>query len=329
MAGVSSNALSFGGPENKRKFNEGSELQNKEFIDGTGLEWYGTMLRDMDPQIGRWHSLDPKPDPMFSAYSAMNNNPISFNDLLGDTVRGVNETSAKRALDAAKQAFDGIDGGAAVQALFKLAEDGVSFANIDKDVFAAAYDELGDDAKALAAGYFNIINSDQTQYIAMLQDDEKLDLSEAKNMDDYTKTHAGSRGIKEGLTGLQITEGGGKTDYTKARGQGISVVSMNPTVKLKAMNNSVPSISFILTHESVGHALASMKLNVGGDFLYQSNENKRAALQVNNVYFGAHGMNYFDNSSHLPIKVINGNAQRVPWPSGATTGIPDFLKFIR
>jgi hypothetical protein len=163
----------------------------------------------------------------------------------------------------------------------------------------------------------------------MLKDGEELDLSQAKNMDDYTKTHAASKGIKDGLTGLQIAEGGGKTDFTNAKGQGISVVSMNPTQKLKAMDNKVPDVSFILTHEAIGHGLASMKQNVGGDFLNQSNENKRAALQVNNVYFRAHGMNYVDNSSHLPVKVINGNAQRVSWPSGATTGIPDFLRFIR
>lgn len=69
---------------NRIKFN-GKELQNKEFLDGTGLEDYDFGARMYDPQIARWTRIDPKSEKYYptSPFNYVDNNPISRVDPTG------------------------------------------------------------------------------------------------------------------------------------------------------------------------------------------------------------------------------------------------------
>jgi RHS repeat-associated protein len=81
MAGISSNALKGANyAENRKKYN-GIE-HTKEF----DLNTYDAFFRNLDPQLGRWWQIDPKPTKFESPYAAMNNNPVRFADFLGDTI---------------------------------------------------------------------------------------------------------------------------------------------------------------------------------------------------------------------------------------------------
>jgi len=76
IAGISTKAAA--NSPNQKEFN------GIEHTTDLGLNQYDAFYRTLDPQIGRFSQIDPKPEDSNSPFSAFNNNPILYSDILGD-----------------------------------------------------------------------------------------------------------------------------------------------------------------------------------------------------------------------------------------------------
>ena len=102
-------------------------MEKDDEVKGVGNS-YTTLFRAYDPRLGRWLSLDPKSveTPWQSPYAGMDNNPIRFNDPLGDKVRNKHESdrnTSKNKMDVAEKNLNSYSGNKSSKEFKKLEKE--------------------------------------------------------------------------------------------------------------------------------------------------------------------------------------------------------------
>jgi RHS repeat-associated protein len=214
----------------------------------------------------------------------------------------LNNSSANAGVAAAKETFNGMPGGGAMAGLFSL--DGMAFSKIGPEAFWGAYNQLQSaDAKNLALGYFNMINSDQAHYYGFYNHGQyfKQDF-----VDTGLETDGGSLASMFAISHrgwfFNSLEGGGGINLRNISLMALQPVTSIPVLKDGKKDRHFLTTSFLFNHEVVGHGYFEQIMNgiklTAHDGVMMSN---LGAVQTNNMYFRARGENLVDYAGGHPI----------------------------
>lgn len=229
----------------------------------------------------------------------MGNNPILYNDPLGDKIKGVDKKSGSRILNQLIKTFNGNKG---IQGLFKLSSDGMTLSQISKDDLAKAIVddgvEVDSDEYNLLMGYVDAINSNDNHIVEMAKSSEPLSNTSISILKGK-KTKAGS----SFQTGKDINEFGGGVNFSSQQLKSShTIVLMDATAKVNYYKNSsktdwvvmVGFIGEVLAHELLGHG-------VGGVTGSKTSKHEDA-IQLTNLYLRVAGKTgWWDDGAYHKI----------------------------
>jgi RHS repeat-associated protein len=271
--------------------------------DDFGLNLDLAFFRSYDASISRWLQTDPRPNYNHSLYSGMGNNPVFISDVLGDTLRAVSERSAERGLSIIQGSFANLGlQGFAVSKMFSIGKDGLTFNAISKKAFDASTKGLSKDAKALAKGYYNAINSKDINTFEIIKRSEKVS---AIGLEALASLRDGSK------TGADIDNGSGGGFTAGNRFDGIhAIVVMDAKTNMEQYSDGVlrPHLpGEAMAHELLGHGLGGMATLSDG--LHES-------IQMGNIFLRVSGKPYY--RMHHGVSSMDGKQSN-------PRAIPDYL----
>jgi hypothetical protein len=219
----------------------------------------------------------------------MENNPIAFSDVLGDTLKAANKKSAERLKSEIVKTFDNNS----IKALFKLQKDGLTIAPINKHEFLSAIEHSTSDEQKLAYGYFSVINNSNLHIVEMVYRSESLNTGSQAVFGNKIKTGEDLDKKVYGGVNFNLSP---TINYSIIVMDNIQIVGDFVT-NTKSMRYSSFSSSpgELLAHELIGHGLGSI---VGS-----SSSGYEDAIQLTNLYLRTKGINYRfrDGSMHSKL----------------------------
>jgi RHS repeat-associated protein len=250
-----------------------------------GVDINMAVYRAYDPAVGRWWQRDPKPNFSESLYSAMGNNPIRFSDRLGDTVRAVNSVSGGRTQTLFQNGFDKMGMvGYAMARLVKLGKDGLTLNGITKSQYKLATLGMNKDQKAIAKGYYNAVNSQNTHLVEVVKGRESLtstgqNVAGLKNRDQLNERDGGGLSKNASYDGVLVT--GASNAFGNEGSYNFIAMDVNSFVDVTDGNkvySSKMTPEEIIFHELIGHGLGTKD---------------QESIQVSNIYRRAIGENKY------------------------------------
>jgi hypothetical protein len=209
----------------------------------------------------------------------MANNPLRYNDFLGDKIKGANKQSAERELEIIQNSFQG-DDGKNMRALFQL--KGKTFKKINQKDFDNAVAKLkSEDAKALAKGYMTAINDKNDHYVSVIKRNENVSIDDKKVAEGIGNTLDGRIGGY-----FDKNDGGGTTLVSEDKTTTFSVIIYDATTSTELLDknsntriNQAADNREISAHEIIGHGLGA----TSGSPTYRYED----AIQVSNIVLRA------------------------------------------